>query len=55
MLNSWTIWNRISPQDWKDLATAILESGPQLQRKTWWKEEAKIIEQGGRARGMEIS
>ena len=32
MLNSWATQNRIIPQDWKDLASAILEAGPQLQR-----------------------
>ena len=30
MLNSWITWNRIIPQDWKDLVTAVLEAGPQL-------------------------
>ena len=43
MLKSWTTKNRTVPQDWKDLITAILESGPQLQWKTWWKEAARII------------
>ena len=34
MLNTWATQNRIIPQDWKDLATAISKSGPQLQWKT---------------------
>ena len=28
MLNSWTTWNRIISQDWKDLVTAVLEAAP---------------------------
>ena len=32
-----------------------MEPGPQLQWRTWWKDEAKTIEQQSRARGMEIS
>lgn len=33
MPNSWFTQNRIIPQDWKDLATAVLEAGPQLHRE----------------------
>ena len=40
------------PQDGKDLSTAILEAGPQLQCQTWWKEEAMAIEQQNRAKGV---
>jgi hypothetical protein len=31
ILNSWATQNRIILPDWKDIATAILETGPQLQ------------------------
>lgn len=55
MLNSWATHNRIISQDQKGLVTAILEAGPQLQWKTWWREEARVREQHGRARAMEIS
>ena len=54
MLNSWATLNRIIRQYRKDLAVAILEGEPQLQWKTWWKEESPIIEQLGRARGIKI-
>ena len=54
MLKSWPTCNRIIPQDWRDLVTAVLEPGPQLQWRTWWKEEAKTIEQQSRTRGMKI-
>ena len=46
ILNNWATQNRIIPQDWKGLVTAILEAGPQLQWLTWWIEEASNIEQG---------
>lgn len=42
------------PNDWKHLTTAILEAGPQLQRQTWQKEEAKTIKQQNRTRGINI-
>lgn len=35
VLNSCATWNRISPQDLKDLVTAILEAVPKLQWQTW--------------------
>ena len=52
MLNSWSTSNRIIPQDWRVLVTVVLESGPQLQWRTWWKDDARTIEQ---VRGIEIS
>lgn len=30
--------------EWKDLMTAILEVGPQLQWLTWWREESMTTE-----------
>lgn len=35
-LTSWLTSNRIAPQNWKDLVTALLEPGPQLQWMTKW-------------------
>ena len=54
LLNSWKTQKRIIPQDLKALAKAILEAGSQLQRQTWWTEEATVMEQN-RARGINIS
>ena len=34
--------------------SAILESGPQLQQLTWWKEEASAIEQCNQTRVIDI-
>ena len=40
--------------DWKNLVSTILEAGPQLKDRTWWREETRVLEQWGRARGHEI-
>ena len=45
ILNNWATQNRIIPQDWKGLVTAVLEAGWQLQWLTWWMEEASHTEQ----------
>ena len=55
MLNLWSVCNRIIPNDCIELIKAVLEPGPQLQWSTWFREEAKIIEQWSKARGREIS
>lgn len=38
ILNLQATQNRIITQNWKDLAAAILETGPQLQWQTCWKK-----------------
>lgn len=45
ILSNGATQNRIIPQDWKDLVTAVLEASRQLQWLMWWKEEAENIEQ----------
>ena len=55
MLNSWSTSKWIVPQDQKVLGTAVLAPGPQLQWRDWWKDEARTIRQGSRARGIDIS
>ena len=55
MLNSWSTSNRIIPQDWRDLVTAVLEPGPQLQWRAWGKDEAKTFQQKSRTTGTDIS
>lgn len=39
----------------KKLLTAVLEAGPQLHWRTWWRDKAKVIKQQGRARCYEAS
>ena len=55
LLNSWSSCNQITPKDWLDMASAVLEAGQLMQWKSWWREEAKMIEQRNRARGIEVS
>lgn len=55
LLNSWSSCNRIIPKDWRDLVKTVLEPASQLQWSTWFREEAKTIEQYCRAGGIEIS
>ncbi|KAL6067262.1 hypothetical protein STEG23_006100 [Scotinomys teguina] len=45
----------IVPQDWKDLVTAVLEPGAQLQWLAWLREESRVLEQQYRPRGVQIS
>ncbi|KAL6084413.1 hypothetical protein STEG23_018453 [Scotinomys teguina] len=41
MLNSWSTSNRIIPDDWHQLTSAVLEYSQQLQWKNWLREEAR--------------
>ncbi|KAL6048139.1 hypothetical protein STEG23_029582 [Scotinomys teguina] len=47
MLNSWSTSNRIFPDDWHQLTSAVLEYSQQLQWKSWLSEEARNLEQQG--------
>ena len=55
ILTSWTIKNRLIPQDWKDMARSILEPAANLQCFEWWRDEVREIARLNRARGREIS
>lgn len=48
MLNTCSSRNRIIPNDWNQLISAVLEYSHQLQWKNWWREEAEALEQQGR-------
>ena len=54
MLNLRSVCNTIIPKDWIDLVKGVLEPGPQLQWSTWFREEAKTIEQWSKSRDREI-
>ena len=43
ILTSWTIRNRLIPQDWEDMARAILQPATHFQWFSWWREEARKI------------
>ncbi|KAL6085701.1 hypothetical protein STEG23_017958 [Scotinomys teguina] len=49
MLNSWSTSNRIIPDDWHQLTSAVLEYSQQLQWKSWLREEARNLEQQAEA------
>ncbi|KAL6034708.1 hypothetical protein STEG23_001687 [Scotinomys teguina] len=53
MLNSWSTSNRIIPDDWHQLTSAVLEYSQQLQWKNWLREEARNLEQQGILMQME--
>lgn len=55
LLNSWSTSNRVIPEDWKQLTSAVLEYSQQLQWKSWLKEEARNLEQQGKLRGFQVS
>ena len=44
-INLWSTSNGIVTQDWKYLVKAVLVTSSQLQWRSWWKDEAKTIEQ----------
>ena len=47
--------NKVTPQDWTQLISAVLENGPQLLWRCYFKEENWILEQHEKAKGLEIS
>ncbi|KAL6037095.1 hypothetical protein STEG23_007400 [Scotinomys teguina] len=55
MLSSWFTSNRIIPDDWHQLTSAVLEYSQQLPWKIWLREEARNLEQQSKLRGFEIS
>ena len=46
---------RLPHTNWLQLISVVLENGPQLLWKCYWREEAKILEQQGKAKGFETS
>ena len=51
----WASSNNVIPHGWLQLISVALENGPQLLIKYYWQEEAKILEQQGKAKGFEAS
>ena len=45
LLNSWNSCSQVTPKNWLDMATAVLEEGLLMQWKSRWREEAKMIDQ----------
>lgn len=45
MLGNQAMHHRVIPQDLKGLVSVVLEAGQQLQWLSWWRHEARKIEQ----------
>ena len=43
------------PYDWLQLFSPVLDDGPQMMFKCYFREEAPILEQQGKAKGLETS
>ena len=52
MMKTWASSNKATPHNWFKLISVGLEEGPQLCWKCYWREEAKILEQQGKAKGF---
>ena len=50
MVKTWALSSRFTPHDCPQLVSVVLEDGPQLERKCYWREEAKVLEQQGRVK-----
>ena len=55
LVKIWVSRNKVTSHDQIQLVSAVLEDGPQLQWKCYWREEAKALEQQGRVKGFEAS
>ena len=55
MLKTWALSNKVTPQDWNQLLSAVLESRPLLHWKCLFKQEARLLDQQERAKGTKIS
>ena len=43
LVNTWASRNKVTPHDWLQLVSAVLDHGPQLQWKSFWREKAKTL------------
>ena len=50
----WASSNKVTPQDWIQLIKAVLENGLQLLWQCYQREEAKILQQQGKTKGLRI-
>lgn len=56
MRENWAMQHRISsPQDGKELVSAVLEARQQLQRLLWWRHKSTKIEQGNSVRAINVT
>ena len=43
LIKKWASRNRVIPHDWLKLLSVILDHGPQLQWKSFWRKETKSL------------
>lgn len=47
LVESWATRYRVTPNDWGQLVSAVLEISPQIEWRALWREEAKALEHQG--------
>ena len=55
MMKTWASSTKATAYDGLQLISVVLDNGPQLLWKYYWREETKILEQRGKAKGFEMS
>ena len=55
MVKTWAFSIKAFPHDWLQLVSEVLDDWPQLMWKCYFWEEAKILEQHGKAKELETS
>ena len=51
LMESWAMNNRVTPKDWEQLISAVLENTSQLEWRALCREEAKALELQGLKKG----
>lgn len=55
LLSTWATNNKITPSDWNDLISAVLDHSSQIQWKALWRQESKALELQGLRDGFDAS
>ena len=55
LIESWARNNKVTPKDWDQLISAVLENSSQLEWRALWREEAKALELQGLKKGYKAS
>lgn len=51
LVESWATKNRVTPKDWGQLISGVLESASQIEWQALWREEVKALELQGQKKG----
>ena len=55
MIKTWPFSIKVMPHDQLQLVSSVLDDGPKLMFKCYFREDAKILEQHGKTKGLETS